>query len=282
MTAAFPDPFPRLTWTWPGLLLTLACGALPMALTGCAGGGDPAATGLSHGELPTAQDDTPARKRARVRLQLAASYYQAGKNTVALDEVKRVMQTDPNFSDAYNLAGMIYQALDQPDLAAQHYRRAIALNPRDGTPLQNMGWLQCQQKQYGQASHSFTQALAVPGYPDRAKTLMTQGICQARAGHVVQAVDALKRSYDLDPNNPITAYNLAYLLYDNGRVADAQPYIRRLNNGDLANAQSLWLGIKVEQVLGNRVAAQQLGDQLKRRFDDSHEASLYRRGAFNE
>ncbi|MDR0478687.1 MAG: type IV pilus biogenesis/stability protein PilW [Burkholderiaceae bacterium] len=264
-------------WLLAVLLLALVCGALPAALTGCAGAGQAAS-----GELSTAQDDTPARKRARVRLELAASYYQAGKYAVALDEIKRVMQTDPSFSDAYDLAGLIYQALDQSQLAEQHYRRAIALNPGDGTPLHNLGWLQCEQKQYAEADQSFTQALAVPGYTDRAKTLMTQGICQVRANNVVQAEITLKQAYDLDPNNPITTYNLADLLFLDGRYSDAQPYIRRLNNSDLANAQSLWLGIKIERALEDRIAARQLGDQLSRRFGDSHEASLYQRGAFNE
>jgi len=271
------------TWRWAGLLaaLLLACGVLPATLGGCAGTGG-AASLNSANELSTPQDDTPARKRARVRLQLAASYFQDGKHAIALDEVKRVMQTDPSFSDAYNLAGLIYQALEQPDLAEQHFRRAIALTPRDGSPLHNLGWLQCTQKQYAQADQNFDQALAVPGYTDRAKTLMTQGICQARAGNRAPAINTLKRSYDLDSGNPVTTYNLALLLFNDSRYDDAQPYIRHLNNSDLANAQSLWLGIKVERALGSRAAMRQLGEQLLRRFGDSHEALLYERGAFNE
>ena len=251
-------------------------------LTGCAGAGGTTSLTGAPTELLTAQDDRPERKRARVRLQLAASYFQAGKNTVALDEVKQVMQTDPSFSDAYNLAGLIYQALEQPDLAEQHFRRAIALNPRDGSPLHNLGWLQCQQRHYPQADQSFTRALAVPGYTDRAKTLMTQGICQARAGNTALAVDTLKRSYGLDRSNPVTAYNLALLLFNSSHYDDARLYIRYLNNGDLANAESLWLGVKIERALDNRAAMQQLGGQLRQRFGDSHEALLYQKGAFNE
>jgi type IV pilus assembly protein PilF len=257
----------------------LACSALPAAVTGCAGG---ATSFGSPAELPTAQDDTPERKRARVRLQLAASYFQAGRNNVALDEVKRVMQADPSLADAYNLAGLIYQALQQPDLAEQHFRRAIALNPRDGSPLHNLGRLQCEQQLYAQADQSFAQALALPGYAERAKTLMTQGICQARAGDTALAVSTLKRSYDADRDNPVTAYNLALLLFDSRHYDDARLYIRPLNNSDLANAQSLWLGIKVDRALDNRAAMRQLGDQLVRRFGNSRQALLYERGVFDE
>jgi len=62
----------------------------------------------------------------------------------------------------------------------------------------------------------------------------------------------------------------------------AQFYIRRLNNSDFSNAETLWLGIKVERGLGDTVAMRQLGDQLRRRFPEARETGAYQRGAFNE
>jgi type IV pilus assembly protein PilF len=66
------------------------------------------------------------------------------------------------------------------------------------------------------------------------------------------------------------------------RSTRAQFYIRRLNNSDLANAESLWLGVKVERRMNDRVAMDQLADQLKKRFPQSREAAAYTRGAFDE
>jgi len=62
----------------------------------------------------------------------------------------------------------------------------------------------------------------------------------------------------------------------------SQFYIRRLNNSELANAETLWLGVKIEKNLNNREAMLQLGDQLKKRFAQSREAGSYENGAFNE
>ena len=62
----------------------------------------------------------------------------------------------------------------------------------------------------------------------------------------------------------------------------AQFYIRRINNSDLANAQTLWLGIKTERKLNNREAVLQLADQLRKRFAQSTEAAAYEKGSFNE
>ena len=80
----------------------------------------------------------------------------------------------------------------------------------------------------------------------------------------------------------MTGYNLANLLYQKNDDMRAQFYIRRLNNSELANAESLWLGVKVESRLGNREAMTQLGMQLEKRFPQSREAVSYRSGAFDE
>ena len=122
----------------------------------------------------------------------------------------------------------------------------------------------------------------MPTYQDRAKTLLTQGICEARAGEPAKAEATLMRSYELDAGNPVTGFNLAQLLYNRGDDTRAQFYIRRLNNSELANAESLWLGIKVERRLNNRQAMEQLASQLRRRFPQSRELLAYERGAFND
>ncbi|MDE2617493.1 MAG: type IV pilus biogenesis/stability protein PilW, partial [Burkholderiales bacterium] len=93
---------------------------------------------------------------------------------------------------------------------------------------------------------------------------------------------SLNKSYELDAGNPVTGYNLALLLYQRGDAARAQFYIRRINNSELANAETLWLGIKVEQRIGNRVARDQLVTQLRGRYPRSRELSSFERGAFNE
>ena len=111
---------------------------------------------------------------------------------------------------------------------------------------------------------------------------MAQGICQARAGQRAEAEQSLTRAYQIDAGNPVIGYNLSSLLFERSEFTRAQFYIRRLNNSELANAETLWLGIKIEQRLNNREALSQLGDQLKKRYGQSREAGLYEKGAFNE
>jgi type IV pilus assembly protein PilF len=257
---------------WQRVLCAGAFFALALlSVSGCANNGTSAASGApsvtSRPDLITDSDEPDVRKRARVRMQLASGYFEQGQTNVALDETKQALLIDPTLPDAYNLRGLIYMRLNDPRLAEDSFRRAIALS---------------QQGRFPEAEQAFGQAMASQVYGDQAKTLMAQGICQARAGRNADAERTLARSYELDAGNPVTGYTLATLMYKRNELPRAQFYIRRLNNSDLANAETLWLGIRVERRLDDRVAMQQLADQLKRRFPQSKELAAYERGAFNE
>jgi type IV pilus assembly protein PilF len=261
------------------LAATAMAGTL-LALGGCATrSGD---TDVTPSEIVTPSDEPENRRRARIRLELASNYFSEGKTDIALDELKQAIAADPTLPDSYVLRGLVYMRLNDMRQAEDSFRRAVSLNPRDSNAHHNLGWLQCQLGRYPESFRSFEMAMANPLYPERAKSLMALGLCQARAGRRAEAEVSLARSYELDAANPITGYNLAQLLYMRGEMSRAQFYIRRLNNSELANSESLWLGIKVERSMKDDVAMQQLGDQLRKRFPQSRERGAYDRGAFDE
>jgi type IV pilus assembly protein PilF len=265
---------------------SLGVAALLLALVGCAQtAGAPATTAaaVASGREPITESDEPeARKRARIRVELASGYFEQGQTTVALDEIKLALGADPTYAPAYTLRGLVYSRLNELPLAEESFKRAQQLSPRDPDVLHHYGLFACQQGRYQQAVELFQQALVSPVYGGQAKTLMAKGICQVRAAQFAEAEGSLARSYELDAGNPITAYNLAALQFRRGDYPKAQFTIRRLNNSELANAETLWLGIKVEQRMANTEAMAQLAQQLSRRFPDSREWASYQRRAFDE
>lgn len=266
----------RVVWM---LLAGLVAG---LTLVSCATDPGSAAQAAARPDLVTDSDEPDGRRRARIRLELAVSYFEQGQTTVALDELKQSIAADPNFGEAYNLRGLIYMRLNDLRLAEESFRRALVLNSADANTQHNLGWLLCQQGRYADALPLFARALANPQYGDRPKTYMIQGLCQIRSGQRAQAEESLSRAYELDAGNPITGYNLALLLFQRSELVRAQFYIRRINNSELANAESLWLGIKVERRMASREAEEQLVTQLRKRFPQSREVALLDRGAFDE
>ncbi|MDO9199790.1 MAG: type IV pilus biogenesis/stability protein PilW [Hydrogenophaga sp.] len=261
------------------LLLCVLMAAGLLSLVGCAGG---VAATSSTAEPVTESDEPDARKRARLRLELSSGYVEQGQTTVALDEIKQSLAADPTYGPAYVLRGLVYMRLNDNRLAEDSFQRALQINSRDPDALHNYGWFSCQLGRHTQAIELFVRALASPVYGGQAKTYMAKGVCQTRMRQYPEAEGSFARSYELDAGNPITGYNLASLLFRRGDDSRAQFYIRRLNNSELANAETLWLGIKVERRLGNTEALQQLAQQLSRRYPQSREWAFYQRGAFDE
>ena len=253
-----------------------------LGLSGCASNQGTFSAAAGKADLVTESDEPESRKRARLRLELASGYFEQGQTNVALDELKLALIADPTYVDAYNLRGLVYMRLNDLTLAEDSFRRALVINPRDAGVAHNYGWLLCQGARFQESFRLFGQAIANPTYPGQAKSLMTLGICQVRAGQRAEAEQSLTKSYELDAGNPLTGYNLSLLLFERGELVRSQFYIRRLNNTELANAETLWLGIKIEQMLNNQQVVQQLASQLKKRHGQSREAIAYDRGAFNE
>ena len=233
-------------------------------------------------DLVTASDETEARKRARIRLELAVNYFSEGKTTIALDELKQSIAVEPGLFEAHNLRGLIYLRLNEFSLADDSFRQALVLSPKAATVQHNYGLLLCQQGRMAAAAEMFSAALANPAYNERAKTWMIQGLCQAKAGQAQAAETSLLNAYQLDPGNPVVAYNLGLGLYRRGEYPQAQRYLSRLNNSDLANAESLWLGAKAAKALGDAQALRALGQTLVQRFPSSKESLWLERQSFHE
>lgn len=262
-----------------GLLWVASLGWTVGGMTGCT---TTVTTNGVKGDMVTDSDESDARKRARIRLELASGYFSNGQTNVALDELKQSISADPNLFEAHNLRGLIYMRLNDVPLAEESFKRALSLNPKAATVQHNYGWMLCQQSRLNESYQQFNLALANPMYGERAKTLMALGLCQIKGGQKADAENSLLRAYELDAGNPITGFNLATLALQRRDFVRAQFYVRRINNSELANAESLWLGIKIERQLGNRDGMAQLGGQLKKRFPQSTELAAYERSAFDE
>lgn len=255
-----------------------------LASAGCAAGPGAAGASAATGTEPITESDEPeGRKRARIRLELAAGYFEQGQTSVALDQIKQALAADPGFGPAYSLRGLVYMRLNEPALAEESFRRALQINPRDADAQHNYGVYLCQQpRRQAEGVELFRRALTNPLYTNHAKTLMMQGTCQLRMGQAIEAEASFARSYELDPANPFVGFNLANLEYKRGELTKAQFVIRRINNSELANSETLWLGIKIERRLNNAQVVEQLAQQLQRRFPRSREWAAYQRGAFDE
>ena len=271
----------RLSSSLPARAALVLLGLLAGLLVACAGAGGLPAD--QPNAIATASDQTDAERRARVRMELASGYFSRGQLETALDEVKLAIAAKGDMAEAYNLRALIYAAMGEDRLAEDSFARALQLNPRDGAALHNQAWFNCQRNRFSVAQAQFTALLAMPQYRDVARSLLARGVCHGRDGQLAEAEAALMRAYELEPANPSVGINLADVLYRRQAYERASFYIGRINEvSDVANAQTLWLGARIERKLGRDAAVRVLGDRLRRDFLRSPEAALFERGQFDD
>ena len=232
--------------------------------------------------LPEAGVDTEERRRARIRMELAANHYQQRNYQTALSELRTALEIDPGYSAAYGMLGLIYMDLGDNLRAESSFKRALELAPGNSDLNNNYGWFLCQTGRERDSVERFERAASDPLYPVPAKALHNAGVCLRRIGDDEGAVRYLQRAFRLDPLNPVAMYNLGEIYLDRDDFDRARFYAQRLVKNHDPAPQTLWLALRIEHAMGNRDGVLSLGTQLRRRFPTSREADLLRQGKFDD
>jgi type IV pilus assembly protein PilF len=238
----------------------------------------------SVSEAPrTESDKTDVDRRVAVRLELAYGYFSRGQYSTALDELKLALQAKPQQREALNLRGLVYGAMGESALAEASFKQALSLAAQDPDTLHNYGLFLCRQQRWSEARQQFELAVAQPRYRTPSRTWLARGICEATAGDLLESERSLMQAFELEPANPAISFNLAEVLFRSGQSERARFYIRRVNaQSDQSNAQTLWLGLRIERRMGNSASVDDLAQQLRRRYPQSNELRSLDNGRFDE
>jgi type IV pilus assembly protein PilF len=222
------------------------------------------------------------RRRAAIRLQLAAGYYQKGQLDVAIKEATEASQIDPNLAAAFGLLGLIYMDLDQRTQAEANFRHSLQLDSKDPELNNNFGWFLCRTKRESEALQYFDQAAGNRMYNTPAMALQNAGICLLQTGDKGRAEKYLVRAFEADASSPVAKYHLARLYLDTHRLERADFYYELLTRSVEPSAETLWLGTRIAHAKSDGRSQQRLGHELERRFPNSPEATRLHREAFDE
>jgi type IV pilus assembly protein PilF len=102
-----------------------------------------------------------------------------------------------------------------------------------------------------------------------------------RKDNFKDAEDYFLRALRQEPNDPTSLLLLGQIRYRQGSLEDARKLVSRYNKLVDPTAESLWLALRVERKLGERVAESSFANQLRRRFSGSREYQLLQRGEYD-
>lgn len=256
---------------------TIVVGVLAL-LAGCA---------ATPPEVPLADAGTivgevgDPRNRARSHTELAAAYYQRGNLGVALEELRIAAAADPSYATAHSMFGLVYMELREQQLAEHSFERALRLSPNDGDINHNYGWFLCQTKREPDSIKYFLQAIRNPLYATPWRSYTAAGLCTLRTDNLKDAEEFFQRALRMEPDEPAALLQLGQIRYKQGNMDDARKLVSRYNKLADPTAESLWLALRIERKLGERVAEQSYANQLRRRYPGSPEYRALQRGAFD-
>ena len=221
------------------------------------------------------------RNRARVHAELAALYYGRGNMAVALEELRIAAAADASYSLTYSLFGLVYMELRENRLAQDNFERALRLSPNDPDINHNYGRFLCQTGRETESIKYFLQAVRNPLYPAPWRSYSAAGQCSLRKDNVKDAEGFFLRALREEPDDLPALLYLGQIRYRQGSLEDARKLVSRYNRIVDPTAESLWLALRVERKLGERVAESGYANQLRRRFSGSREYQLLQRGEYD-
>lgn len=220
--------------------------------------------------------------RARIHTELAAAYFQAGNMAVALEETRIALEADPSFVQAFSVRGLVHAALKENAKADADFQQALQIAPRNPDINNNYGWFLCDTGQPRQSIQYFLNALKDPLYETPEVAYGNAGNCALKAGDLDGAQDYLLQSLRLAKNPaPATRLQLATLFYLRGNLDESRIYLgEALKAMDSPSAEALWLGVRLERKLGNKMGEGSYAAQLRSRYPTSKEYQLFLKGNF--
>jgi type IV pilus assembly protein PilF len=238
------------------LLLSLVAGC---ATTG--GGSD------TTGNLGVEKRHSPAK----IYVEMGIAYMRDGQDAIALKKLRRAIDVDAKNPEAHNVIAILYERLGETGLAQQHYDRAAALDPRDPYIRNARGSFFCKRDLYEEADKEFQLALGNPLYPTPWVALTNAGLCADRAGDKEKAENYYRRALSANKRYAPALFQMAELSFDAHKDLSARAYLERYHSETKESAASLWLGVRVEQRLGDRLKAVEYKRKLLKEFPDAPE-----------
>jgi type IV pilus assembly protein PilF len=254
------------------LLLAIAFG-----LFGCGSGGQ-----LRSASEPesTVASGSNARNRARIHTELASLYLQQNNMAVALEEIRISLEADKRYAPAYNVRGLIQMYLRENEAAEESFQRALELASNDPEVNNNYGWFLCQTGREKESLAYFMSAIKNTLYQTPEKSYINAGICSMRKNDMAAAEDFLQKALRLSRNSPSAMLPLAQLNFQKGAYGESRRMLSDLHRQTEPTAESLWLLVRVERKLGDRMGEAGSSSQLRRKFPESKEADDLRQGKF--
>ncbi len=238
-------------------------------------------SGFLSGCITTSTNPAPApssdEEIAALNMQLGVSYLRQGDFDVARGKLEKAVELDPGSAVAHRALALVYERLGDFPGAERHYLQAYKLAPRDPDVLNGLAVFLClRNNDVDEALKYLDQAIAVPvsqQVSDKTMLNVNAGVC-AKREDLRRAEGYFRAALAHDPRSSEVLLQLADVSFQSNKGLPARAFLERYFALPANSAMALWLGVQIEQQMGDTMQVRKYGERLKQEFPTSAETSL--------
>jgi type IV pilus assembly protein PilF len=209
---------------------------------------------------------------ADLNYQLGARYYRNGNFDLARDRLQYSIELNPKYAVAHYTLALAYEALGNLRLATASYEQAIRLSPKDHKVQNAYAVFLCNQSNFDGASKHFALAANITENDNAEITLTNAGVCMMQKPDQVRAESFFREAIEYRSNHGEALIQLCLLKFAQADYLASRAFLQRYLGGNIPTAGVLYLGIQIEDKLGDERAKTEFLNRLLREFPISPEA----------
>ncbi len=215
------------------------------------------------------------KKAAEYNASLGSQYLNAGELKKARAKLLKALDQDSENAEANFSYGLLLSRVKQAPQAETYFLKAIKLAPDETYYQDTFGIFLCRLDRFDEANTWFIQAANNPYNETPEYAYNNAGSCALSQGKRLEAEESIRQALRKNPRFAPALLNMAELSLDLKKYRIAKAYYSRALKYTKQTADSLWLGVKINRLLGDRRAVDNYGLMLKRDFPQSQETLLY-------
>jgi type IV pilus assembly protein PilF len=215
--------------------------------------------------------DSEARHRAKLRTELGSGYFSQGKMEIALQEFNEAARIDGSYAPAYLGLALVRAALGQDEMAEANFKKTLQLDPESSEAHNNYGTFLCSRGHFDESIIEFKEALKNPLYATPELAYLNAGVCSLKKNDTSNAEIYLNKALKLRPSLRQASFELANLYFERGDMLQARTHLGRAMRDIDAPPEMLWLGVRIERVLGDKDAEASYSLLLRHKYPDSEQ-----------
>ena len=214
---------------------------------------------------------------AEANFKLGIGYMQSGHFNVATEKLLKAVQYKDDYPEAHNALAVLYEEIREYGPAETHYKRAIELKSDYTLAKLNYARFLCTHLPVrvaeGEAEIQRLAAEPANAGATAADAYAGMALCARQRNDPAQAEIWFRKALEIDPNNTNALYAMAELSQIQNKTLQGRAFLQRYHGRTRPTAQSLWLGIVIEQASdGDPQLRQEYSTLLRSQFPNSDEA----------